>query len=109
MLISSLSYDEYVAMFALDDDDLSGSILDCSAGAAGFVTVARSLGAKSLAVDPAYGLSRDDLAAAVRDDLLRGTSIAEQHADRFVWDWYGSREARDRMRRAAAARFLASL
>ena len=109
MLISSRSYDEYVAMFALDADDMSGTVLDCSAGAASFVAVARANGTTAYAVDPAYALSRDDLARAVRDDLQRGSTIAEQHPDRFVWDWFGSREGRDKMRRAAGARFLAAL
>jgi SAM-dependent methyltransferase len=109
MLISSRSYDEYLAMFALDAQDLSGSVLDCSAGAASFVTVARANGTRAYAVDPAYALSREQLARAVHDDLQRGTAIAEQHPDRFVWEWFGSREGRDRMRRAAGARFLAAL
>jgi hypothetical protein len=109
VLISSRSHDEYLAMFDLDADDLSGRVLDCSAGAASFVTVARTNGTRAYAVDPAYALRREDLAAAVRDDLQRGTTIAEQHPDRFVWDWFGSREGRDRMRRAAGARFLAAL
>ena len=109
MLISSRSYDEYVAMFALGSHEMSGTVLDCSAGAASFVTVARANGTKAYAVDPAYALRREDLAAAVRNDLQQGSLIAEQNADRFTWDWFGSREARERMRRAAAARFLASL
>ena len=109
MLISSRSYDEYVAMFDLDAGDMSGTVLDCSAGAASFVTVARSNGTEAYAVDPAYALSRDELARAVHDDLQRGSTIAAQHPDHFVWDWFGSREGRDRMRRAAGARFLAAL
>src|SRR3954452_2398845 len=96
-------------MFALDDDDMSGTVLDCSAGAASFVTVARANGTAAYAVDPAYALARDDLARAVRDDLARGTVIAEQHPDRFVWDWFGSVEARDRMRKRAGAQFLTGL
>ncbi|HET7312645.1 MAG TPA: hypothetical protein VFJ17_15110 [Mycobacteriales bacterium] len=108
MLISSRSYDEYLAMFALGPADLSGSVLDCSAGAASFAAVARADGVRAYAVDPAYALSREALAEAVRDDLRRGTEIAEQNPDRFTWEWYGSREARDRIRRGAAARFLAS-
>jgi SAM-dependent methyltransferase len=109
VIISSRSYDEYVAMFDLDADDMSGTVLDCSAGAASFVTVARSHGTKAYAVDPAYAMSREELARAVHDDLQRGSTIAEQHPDRFVWDWFGSREDRDRMRRTAGARFLAAL
>jgi SAM-dependent methyltransferase len=109
VLISSRSYDEYVAMFSLAAADMSGTVLDCSAGAASFVTVARAKGTRAYAVDPAYAMSREDLAGAVRDDLTRGTAIAVENADRFSWDWYGSREARERMRRTAAAQFLTGL
>jgi SAM-dependent methyltransferase len=109
VLVSSRAYDEYVAMFALTADDLAGTVLDCSAGAASFVTVARANGTTAYAVDPAYALSRDDLARAVRDDLARGSAIAEQHPDRFVWDWFGSADARDLMRKRAAAQFVTAL
>jgi len=109
VLISSRSYDEYVAMFSLTADDMAGTVLDCSAGAASFVTVARAKGTTAYAVDPAYALSRDDLAHAVSEDLARGSAIAEQHPDRFVWDWYGSVEARDRMRKRAGAQFVAAV
>jgi SAM-dependent methyltransferase len=109
VLVSSRSYDEYVAMFALSPEDLSGSVLDCSAGAASFVTLATRRGARAVALDPVYALAREQLADAVRADLERGGAIAHQHPDRFGWDWFGSPEARDRLRKAAAAQFLASL
>src|SRR3954447_3615160 len=96
-------------MFSLTADDMAGTVLDCSAGAASFVTVARAKGTTAYAVDPAYALSRDDLAHAVSEDLASGSAIAEQHPDRFVWDWYGSVEARDRMRKRAGAQFVAAV
>jgi len=109
VLVSSRSYDEYLAMFDLQPQDLSGSVLDCSAGAASFVTVAAQRGCRAIAVDPAYALSRDQLSVAVRDDLSSGSAIAHAHPDRFVWDWFGGPEQRDRLRKAAGARFLADL
>src|SRR5437764_505872 len=96
-------------MFALTADDMSGTVLDCSAGAASFVTVARANGTTAFAVDPAYALSREELARAVREDQDRGSRIAEEHSDRFDWSWFGGREERQRMRRGAGARFLTML
>ena len=94
-------------MFGLDVDRLRGmSVLDCSAGAASFVAEASTHGAHAIAVDPAYSLDRDELTATVRESITSGAAIAEQFADRFVWDWYGSREARDAMRKTALSRFL---
>src|SRR5437764_5368495 len=109
MLVTSRSFDEYGAMFELSPDDMSGTVLDCSAGAANFVAVARSRGVRAVGIDPAYALPRIDLAAAVREDLGRGSAIAFAHPDRFVWDWFGSPESRDAMRRAAAAQFLSDI
>jgi len=96
-------------MFSLTDADMAGTVLDCSAGAASFVTVARANGTSAYAVDPAYALSREVLAGAVREDLARGSAIAVQHPDRFVWDWFGSVEAREQMRRRAGAQFVSAL
>jgi hypothetical protein len=108
VLVSSRSFAEYVAMFDLDADQLRGrSVLDCSAGAANFVAeAASSYGANAVAVDPAYALDRDELTATVRAGIETGAAIAEQHADHFTWQWYGSREARDVMRRKALSQFL---
>jgi len=41
--------------------------------------------------------------------LVAGRAIVDDHADRFVWDWYGRPERRDRLRAAAADRFLDDL
>ena len=109
MLVTSRGYDEYVAMFSLGPGELAGRVLDCSAGAAGFVAEAAAKGTRAVAVDPAYSMSRADLADAARADLERGGGIVEQFPDRFVWDWYGSRERRDVMRRQAVVRFAADI
>ncbi len=93
-------------MFGLSDVDLTGEILDCAAGGASFVA---ELGpeAGAVAVDPAYARPDAELAAALAQDTSRCAGIAVEHADDFVWDWYETPQRRDRMRAAAAARFLA--
>jgi SAM-dependent methyltransferase len=96
-------------MFALSATDLSGRVLDCSAGAAGFVAEAAARGISAVAVDPAYALPRAAIVDAARADLERGSAIVDRFPDRFVWDWYGSRERRDAMRRRAVSRFVADL
>lgn len=93
-------------MFDLDERDLTGRVLDCSAGVSSFVAEAGERGCRATAVDPAFSLGRSRLAEIGRDDLDRGTAIAEQHADRFTWDWYGDPNRRTTLRRTALARFL---
>jgi SAM-dependent methyltransferase len=107
VLVTSRSYDEYLAMFALQPGGLSGlRVLDCSAGASSFVTNARRAGCVAVAVDPAYALAKDALAQTAGADNSSGAGIAVANADRFTWSWYGGREQRDRMRARALAEFV---
>ena len=105
MLVTSRSYAEYLAMFGLDE--LPRSVLDCSAGGSGFTAAAAAGGVDAVAADPAYGMDDDELATAVRSGTSTGGGIVDQYAGDFVWDWYGTRENRDRMRAEAAELFLA--
>jgi SAM-dependent methyltransferase len=106
VLVTSRSYDEYAAMFALGSRELAGSVLDCSSGASEFAAVAADRGARTVAVDPAYAMPRERLAEQAREDTERGGDIAQRYADRFTWRWYGGPERRDRMRQQALARFV---
>jgi SAM-dependent methyltransferase len=109
VLVTSRSYDEYVAMFGLTRLELSGRVLDCSAGAAGFAAAAADQGCRVVAVDPAYALDRQELARLGNEDLVRGSAIAAAHPDRFTWAWFGTPERRGELRMRALARFLLDL
>jgi SAM-dependent methyltransferase len=100
---------EYAAMFDLGDEELTGRILDCSAGVSSFVAEAGERGCEAIAVDPAFSLGRSRLAELGRDDLDRGAAIAGQHPDRFTWAWYGDPARRSMLRKAALARCLTDL
>src|SRR5438067_11946107 len=97
-------------MFDLAGADVAGrKVLDCSAGAASFVAHVRGACALAVAVDPAYALPVGVLADTIATSHAQGSVIAIDNADRFTWTWYGSREARDRIRAKAAAEFLLDL
>ncbi|MCK9869046.1 methyltransferase domain-containing protein [Nocardiopsis dassonvillei] len=107
MFVSSRSFEEYRAMFALSDRDLSLRVLDCPGGAAGFVAGAR--GADAVAVDPEYAGGREALGSlALREAEHRHSLVARGAAD-FVWTWFGSPERYTRMRTRAARAFAADL
>ena len=106
MLLTSRSFDEYVAMFDLDEQALDGRFLDCCAGASSFIAEHVARGGDGLAVDPVYASSGADLVSAANDGLGGGTQIIDRHSDRFVWDWYGTVGRREAIRREAAAAFL---
>ncbi len=107
MLVSSRSFDEYVAMFGLDVDDLPASVLDCCAGAASFVAELTARGVPAIAIDPAYDLPATALEERVRADLGGCVDMLLHDHKHFTWSWYGSLERREGLRHAAAARFLA--
>jgi hypothetical protein len=108
VLISSRSFEEYVAMLDLATTDLAGrTVVDIAGGGSDFVAAAAALGAHASALDPAYTMRFDELSARLRENTRTGLAIVDDHAAAFVWDWYGDRETRDRMRSRSAGRFLA--
>lgn len=109
MLVTSRSFVEYQAFFALTPADSVRAVLDCSAGASGFAAVANARGGRVTAVDPAYALGRERLAEEARASLTTGRAIVGHHEDRFTWSWYGSRGRRDELRRDALDEFVADL
>ena len=109
MLVTSRSFLEYQAFFALTDEDLAGRLLDCCAGASGFAAEANARGGRVIAVDPAYAKGTPELLADTDSSTTRGAAILTDHEARFVWTWYGSRGRRDRLRREALALFTADL
>jgi hypothetical protein len=108
-LISARSFDEYEAMFALTDSDLSGRVLDCPGGGASFTATARARGVDALAVDPVYAVPADRLAARMTGELARGSRWTAEHRDRYVWDQHGSPAEHARLRAASAELFTRDL
>lgn len=87
MLVTSRSFVEYVAMFAISDADLAGKILDCPAGAASFSAVARERGTAVTACDVAY----DDMAGTVanaRAEAVRGNEYVRAHPEQFAGQFF---------------------
>jgi hypothetical protein len=87
-LVSARSFDEYVAMFALTDDDLSLAILDCPGGAASFAAEARESGRRVVAVDPVYAASPAWLARHAMDEAVRGNRHTGSSVDSFAWTFF---------------------
>jgi hypothetical protein len=110
MLISSRSFEEYIAMFGLTGAELAGRVVvDVAAGGADFTAGAAAAGADAIAVDSSYSLGPASLTEQLDANVDVGLTIVDHHPDRFTWRWYGDRASRDEMRRRAAVRFLTSL
>ena len=86
--MSARSFDEYVAMFALTDADLSGAILDCPGGAASFAAEARRAGVVVTSVDPVYAGDPAWLATHAVDEAVRGNRHTELSSDSYLWEFF---------------------
>ncbi|WP_425307469.1 methyltransferase domain-containing protein [Ammonicoccus fulvus] len=107
VMVTSRSFDEYAAFFALDPNALPPRIIDVSAGAAGFTAEANRRGSRAVAVDPTYALEAEALTERVRAGITRGQGMIDDNHVRYTYAWYGSAEQRTRLRAAALADFLA--
>jgi hypothetical protein len=104
-LFSARPLAEYRAMFALEDSDLTGRILDCPGGAASFTADLCAAGGEVTAVDVAYQNPSGELAALARSEAERGNAYMAANASRYVWSYYPDVHAHDQARRDAAERF----
>ena len=101
------SFDEYVRMFALTEDDRTRAIVGCGDGPAGFNAEGTRQGVRVVSCDPVYrfttGQIRDRIAATY-DEIIDQT---RRNAAEFVWDaGMGSIEELGDVRMAAMRTFL---
>ena len=100
------SFDEYVRMFALSEEDLRGSIIDCAAGPSSFNAHMHRRGRQVVSVDPIYAFSADEIrerVEAVRRDMMEQV---RRQPEQFVWDFIRSPEHLESMRMGAMTDFL---
>ncbi len=108
-LISSRSFAEYRAMFALTDADLHGRVLDCPGGGASFTATGTEQGLDVVAVDPVYATPHEELIAQLAGELDRGAAWMRAGADAYEWAFYGDLAGHTRLRRESAQLFVADL
>jgi len=101
------SFDEYLRMFALSDEDLAGRILGCGDGPASFNAEATAKGHAVVSCDPIYAFSPGELEQRVKD--CYDDVIAQVHTNRdgFVWDYFHGPDHLGECRLKAMRRFLA--
>ena len=80
------SFDEYVAMFALSEEDLSKSILGSGDGPAGFNAELTRQKGKIVSVDPLYKFSSREIKGRIDETYHEIMSQTRENADEFVWD-----------------------
>lgn len=109
-LVSSRSLDEYKAMFALTEKDLSRRILDCPGGAAGFTSAVNRCGGDVTACDIVYvDRELDQLAGRVAAETTRGNRYIRAHPERYEWVFFADPDEHLRVRQRAAEEFVADV
>lgn len=100
------SFEEYQAMFALSDKDLSERILGCADGPASFNSGLTKRGGRIVSADPLYRFSREEIRNRI--DQVFETVLGEtrKNAHEFVWETIPSVEELGRTRREAMDDFL---
>jgi len=100
------SFDEYVAMFSLSENDLEKRIVGCGDGPANFNAELTERGGRVVSVDPIYRFSPDEIEGridATRDEILKQV---RENAHEFVWEHIRTVEDLGMVRMRAMSKFL---
>jgi hypothetical protein len=84
------TFDEYAAMFALDEADRSRSILGCGDGPASFNAEALQRNIKVVSADPLYQFSVPEIRKRIADTAPIVARQTKDNAEDFVWQRFKS-------------------
>ncbi|MDE0689089.1 MAG: class I SAM-dependent methyltransferase [Candidatus Poribacteria bacterium] len=79
------SFDEYLGMFNLSEDDLARDIIDVGGGPASFNALMHQRDTPIVSVDPIYRYSEVELRQRIQDTYDDVIAQARQNRDKFVW------------------------
>jgi hypothetical protein len=98
--------DEYVAMFALSEEDLKLRIVGCADGPASFNAEMHAQGGQVVSVDPIYEFSAEEIRKRI--DVTYPTMMEQlyQNLEDYVWVRISSPEELGRLRLEAMNTFL---
>ena len=84
------SFDEYLDMFNLSEDDLARDIVGIGDGPASFNTRMHQRGTPIVSVDPVYRYSEAELRERIQGTYEDVIAQARQNEDKFVWTKFSS-------------------
>ena len=79
------SFDEYLGMFNLSEDDLARDIVGVGDGPASFNSLMHQRGTPIVSVDPIYRYSEAELRQRIQETYNDVIAQARQNRDKFVW------------------------
>jgi ubiquinone/menaquinone biosynthesis C-methylase UbiE len=87
------SFEEYLKMFALDNEKLAGeSFLDCAAGASSFASEMGKKGYRCMAVDMGYGVPVEVMEKRCRNDFKALLDAHSELASKKDWNFFKDSE-----------------
>lgn len=101
------SFDEYIRMFSLSEDDLNRTILGCADGPAGFNAEMNRQGRRVISCDPIYRFTRRQLSSRIEQACAEIIEQTKKHRSNFVWSSITSIEELLKTRMSAMELFLA--
>ncbi|SCZ67557.1 SAM-dependent methyltransferase [Thiohalomonas denitrificans] len=100
------SFQEYVGMFALSEEDLTKPILGCGDGPASFNAELTRRGGAAVSVDPLYAFRADEISQRIDETFDAVMRQTRQNENEFVWDHIRSVNELGKVRMAAMQEFL---
>ena len=100
------SFDEYVSMFALREEDLRRRILGCADGPAAFNAEATRRGAEVVSCDPLYRYTTAQIQERIAETFDEILDQTRGNTEEFVWGAIRSVEDLGRVRTTAMQVFL---
>ncbi|MGA1865189.1 MAG: SAM-dependent methyltransferase [bacterium] len=100
------SFEEYVAMFALSEEDLRGSILSCADGPSSFNCESCRRGVTVVSIDPLYDYGTDQIKKRIDETFEEVMTQTGKNMEEFVWKHISSVEELGRVRMEAMRTFL---
>ncbi len=100
------SFDEYVLMFSLFENDLAKSILGCGDGPASFNAELTQRGGKVTSIDPIYQFSANEIQSRIKETYEEIIDQTRKNLNEFKWDKIKNIEELGRIRMEAMSKFL---
>ena len=100
------SFEEYILMFSLSEEDLRKRILDCGAGPASFNSILTCRGGNVVSVDPVYKFSASEIRQRIEETYEEILEQTKKNMHEFVWNHISSVEELGRVRMKAMEEFL---
>lgn len=100
------SFNEYQAMFSLNESDLKKTILGCGDGPASFNAELTKIGAHVKSVDPVYQFNSQQIRSRIEQVNPEVLSQVSKNADDFIWKTIANVNELGRLRMEAMENFL---